>query len=321
MSIDLAMTRRAINELRRYAARTAISLDIMTAQPERARKWLLAALFVALTGCSELRARNLAREGNQHFRDGDYAAAVRAYSASERLYPLPVVAFNHGLACRQLMLPGAKSATNERSVECALAAFERLKKLNPSDARAEQLYQQTLFDADRFEALSTLYRARLQVAPNDPAALNALIQVYSRWDRWNDALHWTLERARREAQSAEAQYAVGAFIYNRLFSRGGGAEQSSFDPRSTQAPRALPVSAPGDITGPERSLLAQQGIDHLQKALELRPNYADAMTYLGLLYRQKSFAFFDRPTEWQAAVDSAESFRQKATALHAAKKP
>lgn len=324
MSIDLAMTRRAINELRRYAARTAIFLDIMTAPRERAEKWLMAALFVPLAGCSELRARHLAREGNQHFREGDYVAAVQAYSASERLYPLPVVAFNRGLACRQLMLPGAKSAENERSVECALAAFTRLKKLNPSDARADQLYQQTLFDADRFETLATMYRARLQAAPNDPAAINALIQVYSRWDHWDEALYWTLERARREPQNAEAQYAVGVFIYNRLFARGGGAEQSSFDPRSAEALRAQPVAAPGDITGKERAALAQQGIDHLQKALELRPNYADAMTYLGLLYRQKSFAFFDRPTEWQAAVDSAESFRQKATALHAnhaAKKP
>jgi tetratricopeptide (TPR) repeat protein len=294
---------------------------MMTAPSERARKLLLAALFVPLVGCSELRARHLARQGNQHFRDGDYAAAARAYSASEELYPLPVVAFNHGLACRQLMLPGAKSAQNERSVECALDAFNRLKKLNPGDARADQLYQQTLFDADRFETLSTLYRARLEATPNDPAAVNALIQVYSRWDRWDDALHWTLERARREPQNAEAQYAVGVFIYNRLFARGGGTEQSSFDPRSTQAARALPVSAPGDITGPERAALAEQGIQYLQKALELRPSYADAMTYLGLLYRQKSFAFFDRPTEWQAAVDSAETFRQKATALHAAKKP
>jgi tetratricopeptide (TPR) repeat protein len=288
MCINLAMTRRATDEPRRYAARIATFLITMTPARERAGKWLIAALLVPLAGCSELRARHLAREGNQHFREGDYAAAVSAYSASERLYPLPVVAFNHGLACRQLMLPGAKSAENERSVECALAAFKRLKN---------------------------------QVAPNDPAAINALIQVYSRWDRWDDALHWTLERARREPQNAEAQYAVGVFIYNRLFARGGGTEQSSFDPRSTQAGRPLPVPAPGDITGPERVALADQGIEHLQKAVAIRPNYADALTYLGLLYRQKSFAFFDRPAEWQAAVDSAESFRQKATALHAVKKP
>jgi tetratricopeptide (TPR) repeat protein len=297
----------------------------MTAQRERARKWLLALLLVPLAGCSELRARHRAREGNQRFRDGDFAAAVRAYVASEQLHPLPVVAFNKGLACRQLMLPGAKSAQNDRAVDCALASFARLKKLNPSDTRADQLYQQTLFDADRYQALAELYLSRLQAEPNDPAAINALIQVYSRWDHWEEALKWTLERARREPQNAEAQYAVGVFIYNRLFTRGGGTDKSSFDPRPSAEPKApQPLFSAGDITGTERVALAEQGIDYLQRALELRPNYADAMTYLGLLYRQKSFAFFGEFAKWQAAVDSAESYRQKATALHAdhaAKRP
>ena len=57
------------------------------------------------------------------------------------------------------------------------------------------------------------------------------------------------------------------------------------------------------------------------EALELRANYADAMTYLGLLYRQKSFAYFAQPEQWQAAVDAAESYRQKAMALHAQHQP
>ena len=288
----------------------------MPAQRERTRGILRLALFLPLLGCSELRARHLGREGNQHFRDGDYAAAVKAYSASERLYPLPVVAFNKGLACRQLMLPGAKSAANDRSVDCALSAFKQVKQLRPGDERAEQLYQQTLFDADRFDVLSGIYRARLQKAPNDPVAISALIQVYSRWDRWEEALHWTLEHARREPQNAEAHYSVGVFIYSRLFARGGGPELSKFDPRPTNPPNPAPVPAAGDITGAQRVALAEQGIEHLSKAVELRPNYADAMTYLGLLYRQKSFAFFDRPADWQAAVDSAESFRLKAVALH-----
>jgi tetratricopeptide (TPR) repeat protein len=295
--------------------------SIMSAQRERAGKLLKFALLVSLMGCSELRARHLGREGNQHFRDGDYAAAVQLYSASERLYPLPVVAFNKGLACRQLMLPGAKTAENERSIECALAAFKQLKRLDPKDVRAEQLYQQTLFDADRFETLAGVYRARLQVAPNDPVAINALIQVYSRWDRWDDALHWTLERARREPQNAEAHYAVGVFIYNRLYARGGGTEQSSFDPRPSAERKPPPAFSASDVTGAQRVALAEQGIEHLQKAVALRPNYADALTYIGLLYRQKSFALFDRPSDWQAAVDSAESYRLKATALHASRAP
>src|SRR5688572_23928290 len=174
------------------------------------RTSLLVTLTLAL-GCSELRARQHAREGNRHFREGQYAAAVDAYAKSEELHPLPVVAFNKGLACRQLMLPGAKTPNNDRAVDCALAAFSRLKQLNPADGRADRLYQQTLFDADRFEALASIYERALREDPKDPIALNAMIQVQARWGRWSDALRYTIERAEQRRDDAEAQYAVGVF--------------------------------------------------------------------------------------------------------------
>lgn len=282
---------------------------------------LISALALTATGCSELRARQQAREGNRHFMEGDYRAAVKAYDAADGLHPLAVVALNKGLACRQLLLPGVKSAENERGVECALTAFKNLKKLSPGDARADQLYLQTLFDADRFEQLANIFQAQLAKSPDDPAAINALVQVYSRWGHWDQALHWTSERARRRPGDAEAHYAVGVFIYNRLFEKGGGPDKSSFDPRPSGEPKVAPGFGSGDIVGRERVGLAEEGIAQLNKALELRPSYADALTYLGLLYRQKSFAYLAEPEHWQAAVDSAESFRQKAMALHSQHEP
>lgn len=282
-----------------------------------AGKLLVAAVALAALGCSELRARKLGREGNRLFQDGDYRAAVVTYSASEQLYPLAVVALNKGLACRQLLLPGARSKENEQAVACALQSFKRLKELSPADARADQLYQQTLFDADRFEELVALFQKQLARSPDDPAAVNALVQVYSRWGHWDDALRWTEERASRRAQDAEAHYAVGVFIYNRLFERGGGAEKSSFDPRPAPEQKPVPPFSSGDIVGPERVALAKRGIAQLEQAVALRPGYADALTYLGLLHRQESFAYFDKPAAWQTAVDAAESYRQRALAAHA----
>ncbi len=291
----------------------------MNAYTEIAARFLLLCASVGALGCSEFRARQHAREGNRHFHDGNYAAAVDSYSAAERLHPMAVVSFNKGLACRQLMVPGAKSPQNERATQCALDSFLRLKQQSPGDPRAEQLYQQTLFDADRFDALTQLYTRQLQKNPTDPAALNGLIQVYSRSGRWDDTLHWTIERAVRSPRDAEAHYAVGVLIYGRLFEKGGGAEQATYDPR----PRATgskipPATSPGDITGEARVALAERGIDFLKKALQIRPAYPEALTYLGLLHRQESFAYFDQPAKWQAAVDTAESFRKQATLLHAA---
>lgn len=288
-----------------------------------AEKLVLFAIGSALFGCSELRARSFAREGNRHFQDGDYQGAISAYSHSEELYPLAVVAFNKGLACRQLLMPGAHGKENERAVDCALRAFQRLKELSPNDARAEQLYQQTLFDADRFGELVGVYERQLARSPDDPAAINALVQVYARWGKWDEALRWTLERAQRRPNDAEAHYAVGVFIYNRLFERGGGPQMSTFDPRpaANGETKPFPATSADDIIGARRVELAEKGISELKRAIELRPNYADALTYLGLLYRQQSFAYFDRPAAWQSSVDEAETYRKRALEVHAQHAP
>ena len=290
----------------------------MNAFSELSRPALILCVSLSAFGCSEFRARQYAREGNRHFGEGNYAAAVSAYTAAEQLHPMAVISFNKGLACRQLMMPGAKSPENEQAIACALSSFRRLKEQSPSDVRADQLYQQTLFDANRFDILAQLYTAQLQRNPTDPAALNGLIQVYSNAGRWDDALHWTVERATRAPHDAEAQYAVGVLIYSRLFEKGGGAEQSTYDPRAqgTQL-KSPPATSPGDITGAPRVALAEQGIDFLKKAVQIRPAYAEAVTYLGLLHRQESFAYFDQPANWQAAVDAAEEFRKQATVLQA----
>lgn len=274
---------------------------------------LLAAF--ALGGCSELRARHYARTGNEHFRAGEFAEAVRSYEAAERLAPdLWVAAFNKGLACRQLILPGSKSAESTRATECALNTFERLRNERPEDPRGEQLYVQTLFDAERFRELTELYQKRLAQQPDDPLALNGIIQVYTRWNRPAEVLHWLKQRADRMSSDAEAQYSVGVYVFSQLLERGGGPDKGSYDPRAGGEP---PLFSVDDIMGAKRVELANSGIAYLERALAIRPSYREALVYLNLLYRQKSFAYFNRPDDWQAAVQSAESYRNKAVALDA----
>jgi hypothetical protein len=50
-------------------------------------------------------------------------------------------------------------------------------------------------------------------------------------------------------------------------------------------PLPLPLSAE---FRDQYGAIVDQGIEHLKKAIELRPDYADAMAYLNLLYRQKA---------------------------------
>ena len=92
-----------------------------------------------------------------------------------------------------------------------------------------------MFDGDRFQTLADMYQARLRANPSDLLAMSGLIQVYTRWNRLEEALQWYQQRAALAASDAEAQYAVGVFIWSQLFQKGGGAEMAAFDPRPDPA--------------------------------------------------------------------------------------
>lgn len=267
-------------------------------------------------GCSELRARQLAREGNQLFRDGEYPAALEKYRLSEELHPgIPQVVLNRGLACRQMVIPGSDAAEHQRAVDCALQAFQELSKLEPNDSRGEELYVQTLFDGDRFETLVDMYTKRLEADPKDLEAVNALIQIYSRWEKWQETLKWTVRRAELMPHDAEAQYGVGVLIFNLLLEKGGAGPNAKYDPRPEANPEQEPPAfRPDDIVSAERVRLANLGIEHLEHALKILPTYREAMAYVTLLYRQRAMGQFDAPEAWYESLAQAEEWRKKAAA-------
>lgn len=286
----------------------------------RAGLWLGAALVLLGSGCTELRGRRWVREGNRLYRDGRYAEAVTAYEQAESLIPnFWMLWLNKGLTCRQQMIPGSRQPSNEQAARCALEAFDKLRRLRPSDPRGDSLYVQTLFDADRFQTLADLYQARLRANPNDVQAISGLIQVYTRWNRLDEALQWYQRRANLQSNDPEAQYAVAVFLWSQLFQKGGGAEMAAFDPRPDPAkPKEKKIPPPpalGDIGGAQRARLADLGIAYLQRALKLRPKYPEAIVYLSLLERQKAIAFFSDPQQYQASIDAAEKWRHQAEAV------
>jgi tetratricopeptide (TPR) repeat protein len=307
---------------------------------------------VAATGCSDVRGRKLIQDGNDLYKRGQYADAVAVYEEAEALVPdLPTLWLNLGYTCRQLVVPGAKDADTERAVACALAAFKRLAALRPGDARADQLTIETMFDADDLRGLEVLFLERNRRAPEDVDVVRGLQQVYYKWGKWPQALNWSKRAAELRPKDAEAQYGVGTFVWQILSAKGGGAEMAAYDPRPRspdpdaeiaggpsnvrdkvgpspkspkggksatssadvpQQPVAPPATAANDIVGPLRAELADEGIRYLQSALELRPRYPEAMTYLALLFRQKSFAFFGDVPQWQAAVDQSNAWQKRA---------
>jgi len=301
----------------------------------------LICLGLSAFACSEVRGRKKIQEANELYKRGRYQEAVAAFEAAEALVPnLPTLWLNKGYTCRQLIAPGGRDPESRRAAACALAAFGRLRELAPRDPRAEQLTVQTWFDTDDFATLEKYFLERNRRAPDDYDVVHGLQEVYFKWGKWPQALEWSTRAAALRPNDAEAHYGVGTFIWQILAAHGGGPDMAAYDPRPRPAPppgddeaaahkpkrraksdepELVPPPAPppvlsGDVTGKARADLADQAIAHLEKAIALRPHYADALTYLGLVWRQKSFALFAEPAAWQQAVDRANEWQKRAAA-------
>jgi len=296
-------------------------------------------------GCSDVRGRKLIQEANDLYKGGHYAQAVAVYEEAERLVPdLPTLWLNKGYTCRQLIVPGSKDPETRRAVACALAAFKRLGQLRPNDARASQLTIETMFDADDLQGLELFFLERNRQDPNDTDVVRGLQQVYYKSGKWAQALEWSRRVAMLRRTDPEAHYGVGTFVWQILVAKGGGPEMAAYDPRprlpppddspaeipeaarnvkgkmkKAAAPAApvpvappAPVPGPDALSGPLRAELADDGIRYLEEAVRLRPRYPEAMTYLALLYRQKSFSYFADIPQWQAAVDKSNEWQRRA---------
>lgn len=285
---------------------------------------VMAGVAVAAGGCDQVRGRQKIQEANKLYKDGHYKDAVRIFEEAEKLVPnFWVLWLNKGYTCKQMLIPGADSPENKAAVKCALDAFKRMQELKPDDARGEQLYIQTLFDGEEFETLVKIFEDRFAKNPRDKEAVLGLVQVYTKWNKVQEALEWYLKKAELQPDDAETQYAIGVFLWQQLMQKGGGPDKASFDPRPDPTkPKEKKIPPPfgfGDIVSQQRIDLADTGIKYLNQALALRPKYHEAMTYINLLNRQKAMAYLDDPKEWQKAIDEAEVWRRKS--LEAQGKP
>lgn len=289
--------------------------------------WVMVSTVAGASGCRQVRGRKAIQDANELYKKGQYVQAVELFDLAQTLVPeLPVLWLNKGYTCRQLM------PSDRRFTGCALEAFSKLKQIAPRDPRGDQLYMQTLFDADDFAALETIFLAQAHVAERrgtvDLDAATGLQQVYFKQGSWARALSWARRAADARPNDAEAQYRMGAFIWQLLSSRGGGPEMQAYDPRpkpaagaGTAGPSVKPAPAtppptfgPDEISGALRIDLADEGIHYLERAMALHPRHTEAMIYSNLLYRQKSFAFFNELDKWQAAVDKASEWQRQGLA-------
>jgi len=224
---------------------------------------MIAVVFGA-SGCDKLRARDELNKGVAAYRDGKYDAAIEFFKEAKdndptltnaRLYLATAYATHY--------IPGAPSDENIRMGQQAVKEFQDVLSADSNNISAIDGIGSILFNMagtpytpERFLESKTYHMKHIALKPEDP-------EPYY----WVGVIDWTLSyRA-------------------NLVARGNWRLAHPGKPLKDEDP------LPPDIRDSyikENGQMIDEGIDDLKKALELRPDYDDAMAYLNLLLRRKA---------------------------------
>lgn len=244
-------------------------------------------------GCNKLKARQEIKKGNEYFKAGQYQTALAAYQEALRLDPNEKKLHkNIGLAYMGMYQPGSK---HPKDLEYAQKAIEHLKTYTeafPEDRKAREFLVSMYLAIERYDDAIAFYQQLVQENPKDVKAMQSLAQMYFKKGDVEHALEWLRKRLDAEtspAAKAEVYYFIGVQAWDRSYN----------------FPNIDPV---------ERGRIVDEGIDALNKALQIRPDYFEALSYLNLLYREKAKIDPD-PARQQEYTDTANRYLQQALEL------
>ena len=217
-----------------------------------------------VSGCNKLRARDLLNKGVAAFKNAQFDAAVEDFKQAEELDPELLNARLYlATAYASQYIPGAPSDENMRHGQEAIQEYRNVLEKAPDnlsaiDGLASIEYQMAgqPFDAKKFEESKQYHQKHIALRPNDPQPYYSI-----------GVIDWAL--AYRGNTEMRADYNK-AHINKQV--------------RDTEP---LPPDVRKQYTEKYQALV-DDGIASLKKAIELKPDYDDAMTYLNLLYRRKA---------------------------------
>jgi tetratricopeptide (TPR) repeat protein len=221
-------------------------------------------LAASLSGCSKLKARDLLNKGVAAYKEAQYDAAIIDFQKAKELDPgLMNARLYLATAYASQYIPGAPSEQNVRLGTAAVNEFKEVlqldsKNISAIDGIGSILFQMAgvPYDPKKFEESKSYHQKHIELKPDDP-------EPYY----WIGVIDWTLAfRGNAELRAA----------YNKSNIR----KQVRDDDPLPPAVRAVYVEKYGS--------LVDEGITDLQKAIQLRSDYDDAMAYLNLLYRRKA---------------------------------
>jgi TonB family protein len=245
----------------------------------------LAGLFALIsTAAFAQDAREVLNRGVAAFKDAQYREAVELFQQAVSLDPNGVNPHVYlGTTYMSMWIPGAASPENAALARSAETEFRRVLEL----------------DANNTVALDSM----ASLAYNSASGLQGEEKIH----KLEDAMDWYKRLSSVDPSNKEAYYSMGVIAWAKWYPA----------LMTARASLGMKPADPGPLTGPVREQLKAQyssviedGIANLNRALQLDPDYADAMAYLNLLIRERG-DLRDTRQEWMADTAEADQWVQK----------
>jgi tetratricopeptide (TPR) repeat protein len=273
----------------------------------------LAALVPLLCGCAKVQAKAAFKDGNNDYKEENFKKAIVKYEKAVRLDPTMAEGwFYLGSSHQALYRPGKEGDENKAHLDAAIENYKKSLEMNRADnERIKKVKMNTLaaltsiYSDDpfrNFEEANKYAEQLVQENPNDPKNLYAKANLYEKFNHIDDAERTYRQVAELNPNDPKACGALAAF-YNKPLWEG----RSKFDQAIEVLQRCASL-APNDASGyqklatffwdkayrdplltdEQKDQYADKGLEMVDKALSLKPDYFEAVIFKGLLYRVKA---------------------------------
>src|SRR5512139_157329 len=294
---------------------------------------IVLALAAGLVGCSQygkLQAKRAFKDANVLYAQQEYKRAAALYEEAIKNDPtLSVAYFYLANSYDNLFKPSRKGependayltkaieyyklasekeqdpTLRKRSFEFLVAAYgpdkmndpsqqepivNRMIELDPQDATNYFALAKIREDAGDYAAAEEVLQRAKTARPNDPQVYLQLAGFYNRQEEFDKTIEALNQRAAIEPNNPEAFYTISTYYWDKAYR----------DYR---------------LKEPEKKEFVMKGLEQVDKALQLKPDYMEALTYKNLLLRLQANMEKDQAKQ-AALLKEADKLRDQALDL------
>jgi tetratricopeptide (TPR) repeat protein len=253
----------------------------------------LAVVALALSssvGCSKLRARDQLNKGVSAYKNAHYEEAINHFQQAVELDPSLLNARMYlATAYAQQYIPAVDSPDNVRMAQQAIEQYQKVLDSNPAREQKVNSAKGIAYlylNMKKFDEAKKYYRMASDVDPNDPEPYYSV-----------GVIDWTASYQPRMEERAKL----------------GMKPEESLNPKNKDQKKVCEELKQKNMPA------ISEGIDSLNKAIQLRPDYDDAMAYMNLMYREKADVECDDLAARAEDLKTADAWVDKTLATKKAK--